>query len=302
MALDRIPAPTAVGFIGLGAMGAPQCRNVCRKLDVPVTAFDVVSGRADEAVESGALRGSSVAATVRDADVVLMSLPGSPEADSVLYEPGGVLENARPGTLVIDLSTTSVGHAQQAHERLAERGIEHVDAPVARTRRAAVDGTLAIMVGGSDEAFARAEPVLRTMGTDLTHCGPAGAGALVKLVNNTVVFESVVALAEAVTLARRSGLVPDDVLFDALGRGSAASFVLENHGRSALLPDQHPEGVFPAAYMRKDIGYTLELAATLGVELPGAGTAHALLDRLCEKGYGANYHTAVVRLIEQGQA
>jgi 3-hydroxyisobutyrate dehydrogenase-like beta-hydroxyacid dehydrogenase len=154
------------------------------------------------------------------------------------------------------------------------------------------------MAGGTAENFARAEPLLHLMGTTVTHCGPAGAGALLKLLNNTVLFETVVALAEAVTLARRSGLVADEVLFDVLGSGSAASFALENHGRAALLPDLHPVDAFPAAYMRKDVGYTLELAAELGVDLPGATLAHSLLDRLCDEGYADNYHTSVVRLID----
>src|SRR5690606_1604787 len=110
----------------------------------------------------------------------------------------------------------------------------------------AAEGTLAITVGADDEVFARVEPLLRCFATDVTHCGPVGAGALLKLLNNLVVFETVVALSEAVTLARRSDLVDDEQLFDALGKGSAASFTLENHGRKALLPDVHPKGAFPA--------------------------------------------------------
>lgn len=157
------------------------------------------------------------------------------------------------------------------------------------------------MVGGRTEDFARAEQVLRPMGTDVTHCGPAGAGALLKLVNNTVVFETVVALAEAVTVARRSGIVSDEVLFDTLGTGSARSFVLENHGRKALLPDTHPTGVFPASYMRKDVAYTLDLAASLGLDLPAATLAHSLLDRLCDEGFADSYHTAVVRLFDRNR-
>jgi 3-hydroxyisobutyrate dehydrogenase-like beta-hydroxyacid dehydrogenase len=290
-----------LGFIGLGVMGARQCLNVSRKSDLPLTVFDAEPANAASLLASGALAGSSAGDVAAKADLVFLSLPGGDEVASVLYDDGGVLARARPGTLVVDLSTTPVAVAREAHRRLAERGVGFLDAPVARTRRAAAEGTLAIMAGGTAENYASAEPFLRMMGTEITHCGPPGAGALLKLLNNTVVFETVVALAEAVTLARRSGLVSDDVLFDVLGGGSAASFVLENHGRSALLPDEHPTGVFPAAYMRKDVGYALDLAWELEVDLPAATLAHTLLGRLCERGFGDNYHTAVVRLLDRRQ-
>ncbi|WP_019928488.1 NAD(P)-dependent oxidoreductase [Nocardia sp. BMG111209] len=291
--------PATLGFLGLGVMGSAECLHLVRKSGRPVVVFDPNPDGTAALVAAGAMAAGSVGEVAAAADVVFLSLPGGREVSSVLYDAGGIADRARPGTLVVDLSTTPVDLARAAHERLALRQCGFLDAPVARTRKAAVAGTLAIMVGGTAENFARAEPLLRMMGTDVTHCGAAGAGALLKLVNNTVVFETVVALAEAVTLARRSGLVSDQVLFDVLGAGSAGSFALENHGRSALLPDVHPTGIFPAAYMRKDVGYTLELAAELGVELPAATLAHSLLDRLCDEGFADNYHTAVVRLLDR---
>ncbi|WP_157121246.1 NAD(P)-dependent oxidoreductase [Nocardia miyunensis] len=290
--------PASLGFIGLGVMGSAQCLNLLRKSGIPVTVFDLDPDNLARLVDAGASLAPSVGDVASVSDVVFLSLPGGREVSSVLHGDGGVADRARPGTLVVDLSTTPVEVSREAHRLLGARGLGFLDAPVARTRKAAVAGTLAIMVGGSAADFTRARPLLHMMGTDVTHCGPGGAGALMKLLNNTVVFETVVALAEAVTVARRSGLVTDEMLFDVLGSGSAASFALENHGRSALLPDTHPTGIFPAAYMRKDIGYTLDAAAELGVELPAATLAHDLLNRLCEQGYGENYHTAVVRLID----
>ncbi|WP_216895972.1 NAD(P)-dependent oxidoreductase [Nocardia alni] len=292
-------APSTLGFIGLGVMGAAECLNLLRKSGTPTVVFDLNPDNIEPLVAAGAIPAESVAEVAARADVMFLSLPGGTEVSAVLYDEGGILGAARPGSLVIDLSTTPVAVAKAAHDRLAQRQLSFLDAPVARTRKAAVAGTLAIMVGGAESDYRRAEPLLRTMGTDVTHCGPGGAGALLKLVNNTVVFETVVALAEAVTLARHSGLVTDETLFDVLGGGSAGSFVLENHGRSALLPDQHPTGIFPAAYMRKDLGYTLELAAELGVELPSATLAHSMLDQLCDNGFAQNYHTAVVRLLDK---
>ncbi|GAA2207350.1 2-hydroxy-3-oxopropionate reductase [Nonomuraea monospora] len=284
-----------LGFIGLGVMGGPMCRNLVRRSGVPVTAFDLNAEALDacEADQAG-----SAAEVARRSDIVFLSLPAAPHVESVVLN--DVLPNARPGQIVVDLSTSPVELAQRLAAMLAGESLTFLDAPVARTRQAAVDGTLSITVGApSTDAFARVEPYLRCMATEVRHCGPPGAGALIKLLNNLVVFETVVALAEAVTLARRTGLVGDDTLFDALGAGSAASFVLDNHGRKALLPNTHPRGAFPAAYMRKDIGYVLDLAEQTGVRLPAGNLAHDLLGDACEQGHAEAYHTVVVRVIEQ---
>jgi 3-hydroxyisobutyrate dehydrogenase-like beta-hydroxyacid dehydrogenase len=287
-----------IGFIGLGVMGSGQASNVTRKSGLPVSVFDMSAAAVDRLVEVGAERGSSVADVAARSDVVFLSLPGGPQVEAVVLGDDGVLAHAHPGTVIVDLSTIPVEVAQRVGAAVAEHGSHFVDAPVARTRQAAIDGTLSITAGGDPAAFARVEPLLRTMASDVIHCGPNGAGALIKLVNNLVVFETVVALAEALTLIRRTGLVDPELAWSALGQGSAASFTLENHGRKALLPDVHGEGIFPAEYMRKDIGYALELAEQLGVTLPSAMLAHDLLGRTVDAGYGKAYHTAVVKVIE----
>lgn len=287
-----------IGFIGLGVMGNAQCANLVRKSGLPVTVFDVQEAAVERLVEAGAARASSTADLAAASDVMFLSLPGGAQVEDVLTGSGRVFESARQGSVVVDLSTVPVSVAQAAGVRAGQMGLAFIDAPVARTRQAAIDGTLSITAGGSDEAFAAVEPLLRTMATDVLHCGPNGAGALLKLVNNMVVFETVVALAEAVTLIRRSGLVDTELAWKALGAGSAGSFTLENHGRKALLPDVHAEGIFPAAYMRKDLGYVLELAEQLDTTLPSASLAHDLLTRVVDGGLGQSYHTAVVRVIE----
>ncbi|MBO0849122.1 MAG: NAD(P)-dependent oxidoreductase [Pseudonocardia sp.] len=285
-----------LGFIGLGVMGGPMCANLVRRAGVPVTAFDL-DARALGATE--AERAGSAEEVAERGDIVFLSLPGGPEVEATVMN--ALLPHARAGQTVVDLSTSPVELAQRLAARFAESGVSFLDAPVARTRQAAIDGTLSITVGAPEAgSFARVEPYLRCMATEVRHCGPPGAGALVKLMNNLVVFETVVALAEAVTLARRTGLVSDATLFDALGAGSAASFVLDNHGRKALQPDAHPHAAFPAAYMRKDIGYALELAEQAGLRLPAGRLAHELLDAACAQGHAEEYHTVVVRVIEQG--
>jgi 3-hydroxyisobutyrate dehydrogenase-like beta-hydroxyacid dehydrogenase len=289
-----------VGFIGLGVMGSAQCINLVRRSGLPVSVSDLSPEAVQRLVEAGATAVEAPAALAADADVVFLSLPGGPQVEAVLLGPDGVFANARRGTVVVDFSTIPVDLAQRLGEAAEAADVVFLDAPVARTRQAAIDGTLSITVGGPRDAFDAVLPLLQCVASDIVHCGLNGAGALIKLVNNMVVFETVVALAEALTLIRRSGLVDEQVGFDALANGSAGSFTLENHGRTALLPDVHAEGRFPATYMQKDLSYVLEAAASLGTRLPAATLAHELLTQTVDAGLGQNYHTAVVRIIESG--
>lgn len=294
-----IRAFTTVGFIGLGVMGSGQSSNLLRKSALPLVVTDLSAAAVESLRSQGAGVAESAAEVAARADVVFTSLPGGPQVVEALLGDGGAFHTAREGTVFVDLSTIPVGLARSLGEEARARGLHFLDAPVTRTRQAAIDGTLSITVGGEEAVFLAAEPLLRTMATDVVHLGPNGAGALLKIVNNMVVFETVVALSEALTVIRRSGLVEPEAAFEALASGSAASFTLENHGRKALLPDVHPEGVFPAAYMRKDLGYVLELASELETTLPQAALAHELLGKVVDGGLGANYHTAVVRVVEE---
>lgn len=291
----------AIGFVGLGVMGTGQSANLVRRSGLPVTVHDVDSAKMEPLVAAGAAPAASLAEVSERSDLVFLSLPSAEAVESVVAGPGGLLHHARAGQHVVDLSTSPVQLVRNLGERFADRGAEFADAPVARTRQAALDGTLSIMVGCRQEVFDTLLPFLRCMGSDVTRCGDVGAGAFVKLMNNMIVFETVVALAEALTLARRSGLVDDSLLLDVLGKGSAASFTLEHHGKRALVPDEHPEKAFSSAYMLKDLRYGLSLAQEHGVRLPAAELARDLLEQTCESGYRDNYHTSVVRVIEGGE-
>src|SRR6267378_894958 len=186
-------------------------------------------------------------------------------------------------------------------QAFAARGADFADAPVARTAQAAKDGTLSIMVGGDTAVFERLKPYLACMGSEITHCGPVGAGQAVKLMNNMVVAQTVVALAEALAVARASGAVNPRVLFETLMKGSADSFVLRNHGMRSLLPDSHPtQGAFPTSYIVKDLSYALALAESAGLTLEQASTTRRLMERTVAAGYRDNYYTAVIRTIAKG--
>jgi 3-hydroxyisobutyrate dehydrogenase-like beta-hydroxyacid dehydrogenase len=155
------------------------------------------------------------------------------------------------------------------------------------------------MVGGARAVFDRIRPYLACMGAEITHCGPVGAGQAVKLMNNMVVAQTVVALAEALAVARASGAVDPQVLFDTLTKGSADSFVLRNHGLKSLVPDRHPtEGAFPTSYIIKDLSYALALAESAGLTLEQATTTRRLMERTAAAGYRDHYYTAVLRTIE----
>lgn len=289
----------ALGFIGLGVMGEAMCRNLAKKSGLRVVAFDVRQAPLAALAADGVERGASVADVAARTDSVFMCLPGEPQVRHVALGDGGLAGAVRAGQTVVDCSTAPVPLARELARVFGERGVAFADAPVARTAQAAKDGTLSIMVGGDADVFARIRPLLACMGSEVTHCGAAGAGQTVKLMNNMVVAQTVVALAEACAVARASGAVDPRVLFETLAKGSADSFVLRNHGMKSLVPDHHPtEGAFPTTYIIKDLTYAIGLAEASGVALEQAATTRRLMERTAEAGYAKHYYTAVMRVIE----
>jgi 3-hydroxyisobutyrate dehydrogenase-like beta-hydroxyacid dehydrogenase len=197
------------------------------------------------------------------------------------------------------MSTSDVTRTRKLAERLREREIVLIDAPVARMRQAAKDGTLMITVGSTPAHFQEIMPYLSCMGTDVIHCGGIGNGQVVKIMNNMVVFMTVHALAEAITIGRSAG-VDGTLLFNALSKGSADSFVLRNPGQKALAPDNFPEKAFPTEYAIKDIMLALELAKEGKVDARAAKLTHSLLEQTRSAGFVKEYYPIMVRLIEKG--
>lgn len=289
-------APT-LGFIGLGVMGSGMCRNAVTKHAAPVHVFDMVDSAIAEQVASGAHRTGSVAEVAGAAEVIFLSLPGGKQVAAVCAE---IAANAKPGAVVVDLSTTSVAEARAVAANLADKGILFADAPVARTRQAAVDGTLSIMVGASEELFARIEPLLRYMGSDVTHCGEVGCGQVVKLINNCLLFEHVASIAEMMVVAERAG-VTGEKLIAAVGLGSGNSFALQNHAKKAMAPREFPLRAFPSTYTLKDLGYAIELAEQTGVEPRMARLAAAYYQQAVDEGIGEEYFPAIIKLVDKEQ-
>jgi 3-hydroxyisobutyrate dehydrogenase-like beta-hydroxyacid dehydrogenase len=289
-----------LGFIGLGVMGEPMCRNLARKSGARMVAYDTRSHPLAALAADGVEGAASVADVATRAGTIFLCLPGEPQARSVCLGPDGLAAHGQAGQTVVDMSTVPVALARELGAAFAAKSIAFADAPVARTAQAARDGTLSIMVGAEPSVFARLRPLLACMGTEVTHCGPVGAGEAVKLMNNMVVAQTVVALAEALAVARASGAVDPEVLFATLTKGSADSFVLRNHGLRSLLPDRHPnEGAFPTTYIVKDLSYAIALAETAGLTLEQASTTRRLMERTAAAGYGDRYYTAVIKTIEK---
>jgi 3-hydroxyisobutyrate dehydrogenase-like beta-hydroxyacid dehydrogenase len=284
-----VMASETIGFIGLGVMGEPMCRNLARKSGCRVLAFDVRPEPLARLAGDGVEAAASIDDLAVRAKIIFLSLPGEPEVRAI----AGRLA-LRDAQVLVDCSTTTVSLARELAARLPGR---FADAPVARTRQAAIEGTLSIMVGAEATLFGRLEPLLRCMGSEVTHCGAPGAGQAVKLLNNMVLSVTVVALAEALAVAKASGAVDPKLLFETLARGSADSFALRNHGMKALLPEHHPEQAFPVTYMLKDVEYALAFAREAGLELAGAGTARTLLQETAALGLGAKYHTALIEAV-----
>ncbi len=291
-------APT-IGFVGLGVMGGPMCQNVVTKHPAPVFAFDMNPAALREIGDAGGRVAGSVEEVAAVADIVFLSLPGGKQVREVCCGEDGLSSAGRPGMIVVDLSTTSVAEARSIGAKLTETGMLFADAPVARTRDAAKAGTLSIMVGASPELFARLEPLLRYMGSDVTHCGATGCGQVVKLINNALLFEHVAALAEMMVVGERAGVAPETLLH-AVSKGSGDSFALRNHGMKAMLPRSFPERSFPSEYVLKDLGYAIDLAQSCGVEPRLSSLVEKYYRAAVEQGLGSRYFPAIIELIGKG--
>jgi 3-hydroxyisobutyrate dehydrogenase-like beta-hydroxyacid dehydrogenase len=292
---------SAIGFIGLGVMGEPMCRNLARKTGATIFGFD----RADEPLQRlaavGVKRAASRAELAQQCDIIFLALPSGKHVQAVCDGEDGLLSHAEARHLIVDLGTSPVEASRELSRRFAAKGSAYADAPIARTRQAAEEGTLSVMVGADAATFSRLQPLIATFATEITHCGAVGAGQVVKILNTMVLMQTVVALGEALETARRAGL-DTKLLFETLAKGSADSFALRNHGMKAMLPDTFPERAFSTEYARKDISYALDLARSVDIKLPGAELADQVLGEAIDAGYGDLYWPVLARVIKESHA
>jgi len=288
-----MPNHKTIGFIGLGVMGEPICRNVVRKSGARVIAFDLSPEPLARLKADGADVAASVADVIGNSEILFLCLPSAEHVRAV-FEGDGILKNICQGQTVVDLGTSSVTQTRDFAAQLQAKGASWADAPIARTRQAAQDGTLSVMVGATPELYAAIEPLIRCFATDVTHCGGIGAGQVTKILNNMVLFETVNALAEAVAVAKRNGVDPA-LLLDTLSKGSADSFALRNHGLKAIVPGNFPERAFSTEYALKDLSYALELAKDAGIRIRGAELIGQVLQEAIDAGSGGAYFPVIAK-------
>jgi 3-hydroxyisobutyrate dehydrogenase-like beta-hydroxyacid dehydrogenase len=285
-----------IGFIGVGVMGEPICRHLAAKSGKEVMAYDLSPQPLERLAAHGVKKAESVREIAERCEMVFLSLPSANEVKQVCAGHGSLLAHMKPACYVLDLSTTPVALARDLAARFQAKGVNYIDAPVARTRAAAEEGKLLVMVGCKESLFARVKPVLQHFATDVVRCGVAGAGQAMKIINNMVLFQNVVALAEALAVIRKLGLDPEKA-FDVLSKGSADSFALRNHGLKSMVPNKFPERAFSVEYALKDAGYALELAKMARIELTGLRNAKALLDKAAAAGHTTEYFPVIAKLV-----
>jgi 3-hydroxyisobutyrate dehydrogenase len=283
-----------VGFIGLGIMGRGMARNIL-KAGFPLRVWNRTASRMDELAAEGAGPASSPGDLAFHSDIIITCVSDTPDVEQVLLGEGGVIHGARPGSLVIDMSTISPRATQRIAAHLAERHIHMLDAPVSGGSEGAARGTLSIMVGGDVTQFERALPVFQAMGTTITHLGPIGAGQTTKLVNQILVVGHALAMSEALLFAQAGGVDLRKAL-EAVSGGAAGSWMLSNRGPQILARDWRPG--FTIDLQQKDLRLVLQEADRLGVPLPGTALIHQLYRTLQARGLGHEGNHALIKALE----
>ena len=283
-----------VGFIGLGVMGRPMAHNLL------AAGYDLIVhdkfASTDSLVQAGASVAPSSAEVARVSDIVILMLPNSPHVKEVMVAPGGVLEGAHEGLLVVDMSSIAPAASIEMEAAASAAGVQFIDAPVSGGEPKAVDGTLAIMVGGDAAAVEKARPLLDVMGASVTHVGPIGAGNVTKLANQMIVALNIAALGEAFTLATKAGVDPQAV-FEAIRGGLAGSTVMDAKTPMVLHRDFAPG--FRIELHVKDLQNALEAAHELHVPVPLTAEVMEILQGLLVAGEGSNDHCGIVRHYER---
>jgi 2-hydroxy-3-oxopropionate reductase len=284
-----------IGFIGLGIMGKPMALNLL-KAGYELTVYDVVPERVEELVKAGARHGSSSQDVAARSEVVITMLPNSPHVREAVLGLNGVLDGAKPGTILVDMSSIAPAASQEIAAKAKAKGVAMLDAPVSGGEPKAVAGTLAIMVGGPQETFEQVKDILAAMGSSVTRVGEIGSGNVTKLANQIIVALNIAAMSEAMVLATKAGVDPEKV-FQAIRGGLAGSAVLDAKMPLALKGNFKPG--FRIELHIKDMANALETAHELGVPVPLSSVVMEIMQALKTDGKAANDHGGIVQFYEQ---
>jgi len=284
-----------IGFIGLGIMGKPMAKNLL-KAGYPMVAYDVRPEPLAEVVSAGAAAGHSAKDVASRSEVIITMLPDSPDVEAAALGSGGIIEGANPGSILVDMSSIAPRVSQEISARLAGKGVAMLDAPVSGGEPKAIEGTLAIMVGGPQEAFDQVKDLLGVMGASVLRVGEIGSGNTAKLANQIIVALNIAAVSEALVLATKAGVNPEAV-FQAIRGGLAGSTVLEAKVPMMLAGNFKPG--FRIELHIKDLVNALKTATELDVPIPLAGRVLEIMQALREEGRARDDHSGIVQFYEK---
>jgi len=284
-----------IGFIGLGIMGKPMSKNLL-KAGHELVIYDVVPAAVQEVVAAGAKAAESSKAVAQQCNLIITMVPNSPHVKAAVLGPNGVIEGAKAGALVVDMSSIDPTVSKEVAAELAKKNIRFLDAPVSGGEPKAIDGTLSIMCGGKQADFDEALPILKSMGASVVLCGEVGAGNVTKLANQIIVALNIAAMSEALVLAAKAGVDPE-LVFEAIKGGLAGSTVLNAKAPMALARNIKPG--FRINLHIKDLANALDAGHAVGVPLPLTAQAMEIMQALKVDGMGDADHGAIIRYYEK---
>ena len=284
-----------IGFIGLGIMGKPMSKNLL-KAGYELVVMDKNQAAVEEVVTAGAKAADTPRAVAEQADVIITMLPNSPHVREVVLGENGIIEGAKQGTVVIDMSSIAPLVSRELAQTLAEKGIEMLDAPVSGGEPKAIDGTLSVMAGGKKEVFEQCYELMKTMAGSVVLTGDVGAGNVTKLANQIIVALNIAAMSEALVLATKAGVDPE-LVYDAIKGGLAGSTVL--NAKAPLVMDRKFNPGFRINLHIKDLNNVLETSHEMGVPLPLTAAVMEMMQALKVEGMGDLDHGALVRYYEK---
>jgi 2-hydroxy-3-oxopropionate reductase len=284
-----------IGFVGLGIMGKPMAKNLL-KAGYELTVFDINQDAVNEVVAAGGVAAKTAKDAAAVSEAVITMLPNSPHVKAAVLGENGVLEGAKPGLILIDMSSIAPLAAQEVAAAVAKKGVEMIDAPVSGGEPKAIDGSLSIMVGGKQEIFDRCVELLSKMGKSVVRCGDIGAGNTTKLANQIIVALNIAALSEAMVLATKAGVDPE-LVFNAIRGGLAGSTVMEAKAPMILAGNFKPG--FKIDLHIKDLANAIETGHDVGVPLPLTSSVMEILQALKVDGKGQNDHSGIAMYYEK---
>ena len=284
-----------IGFIGLGVMGMSMFKNLAKYKEYILQGFDSDNDKLNSIKKLNLKQALNIEEIYKTNDLIITCLPGGKHVEHLYYKENA-MSFVRKNQIIVDMSTSQPDLMLKLEKDLKIKEAFIADAPIARTRQAAVDGTLAIMVGATNNIFEKIRPILELMGSDVMHCGPVGTGQFTKIINNMILFQNVLALSEASKIAEHYK-IDTETLFKNISNCSGDSFALKNHGLKSIARDIFPNPAFSVKYAQKDLSYALEMANQMGLSTPGSTTINNLFSKAIDEGYGDLYFPVIKKIL-----